>query len=330
LHRQLADLGWPVSPATLSNWRNGRTLPVDVPASRARVMALEAVLDLTPGRLVQSWYSSRLGEDMVPATRTPSPAARLHSPADVLDNKEIRKNAMFRRIEIETSGGWLSRNYLVPVVVEEDVLLGPDGLPLRSTITLTVYALVPGVDQYWYVYAFRGTDPDVGVRVTPLTGCKLGDHIQMVERVQPSRTVDEVVMATQLRFAEELPPFTLHRLSYSVDYDYPEQFTGYLRPEFIRVVPTPGTRQLRLSIAFDNRARPQRLTRSVWTPDPDKADGGFDTPVWRADRQDTQRDQVTVTNPRTPRGYGWTWSSRKSQSPATRTRLAGQPPGSGR
>jgi transcriptional regulator with XRE-family HTH domain len=325
LQRQLAKLGWPVSPATLSNWRNGRTLPTDVPGSRARVMALEAVLDLPPGQLVRAWYDSRLREgERLPGTRTPSPAARLHAPADPLhnDNKETRKNAMFRRIETDSPGGWLSRNYLVPIQVEEDFQVGPDGLPLRSTITLTIYAMCPGVDQYWYVYAFRGTDPAVGVRVTPHAGCRLGEK-QLVDDGAPAGTVNEVTMATQLRF-KELEPFTTHRLSYRVEYDYPERFTGCLRPEFIRVVPTPGTRQLRLSIAFDNRARPQRLTRCLWTPDPAKPDGGFDTPVRQPDLRGARSDQFTVMKPRTPQGYGWTWSDPADQPRAVRTHHSGR------
>src|SRR5438552_1302666 len=39
LQGRLAELGWRISPATISNWQTGRTLPPDSHEGRARVMA---------------------------------------------------------------------------------------------------------------------------------------------------------------------------------------------------------------------------------------------------------------------------------------------------
>jgi hypothetical protein len=318
LQRQLTGLGWPVSSATISNWQTGRTLPTDTREGRSRVMALESALDLPSGQLMRAWQDSRLrGASSTDATRAPSPAARLHATSGELYNKETRKNAMIRRVE--AAGGWLSLNYLVATAVEEDYLLGPDGLPLRSAIALTVYALRPGIDRYWYMYAFRDKDPGVDVRITPQAGCRLGDNICITEEVPPTRTVDEVVMATELRI-EPLQPFAMHRLSYTVDYIYKDNnHSRYLRPEFIRVVHMPGTRHLRLSITFDNRALPRTLTRCIWKPDPDKPDGGFDTPVFRQDMPPNRPDRLVLSTPRTPAGYGWTWTELADRLSATRS-----------
>jgi len=322
LQRRLADLGWPVSHATISNWQTGRTLPTDSPDGRARVMALESVLDLPSGNLMRVWQETRLRGTPTEKATEPSPAAARQRPATgELYNKETRKNEMIGRVE--ATGGWLSRNYLVATAVENDYLLGPDGLPLRSTIALSVYALRPGIDRYWYIYAFRGTDPNVDVRITPQTGCRLGNNdLQLTEQVPRSLTLDELVMATELRFGKALEPFTPHRFTYTVDYLYQNNPTGYLRPEFICVVTTPGIRYLRLSITFDSRARPRQLTRCTWKPDPRKPDGGLDTPLTQADAPSAQLDRLTQINPQTPRGYGWIWNGLADRAPASYKRTA--------
>jgi hypothetical protein len=318
LQSRLEGLGWPISFTTISNWQTGRTLPIDTPDGRARVMALETVLKLKPGTLMRAWQDTRLRDTPTVELTAPSPAAALLRPATgELYNKETLKNEMIGRVE--AAGGWLSRNYLVITAVEDDYLLGPDGRPLRRVIGLTAYALRPGIDQYWYLHAFRGTEPDVKARIVPQINCRLGAELSL-EQMPPSRKIDELVMASELRFDQPLEPFRPHRFSYAVDYVYDNNPTSHLKPEFIRVVPTPGTRYLRLSITFDNRALPHQLSRCVWKPDSNLPDGGFNTPVTKIHVLRTEPDRWTLNMPPTPRGYGWTWTGLDDRVPATNRR----------
>ena len=130
LHQRLADLGAPVSVATLSNWQRGVSRP-DSGRSTQAVAALEKVLSLEPGTL-----TGLLGE------------RRARGPRRTSDHD----SSLWAYEQLRMALGAPSDNPADPIVVIEELVIGPERGAWELCSQAVVRSRVNGLARWYYYY----------------------------------------------------------------------------------------------------------------------------------------------------------------------------------
>jgi hypothetical protein len=284
-----------ISPATLSQWQTGHAVPRLTEPNVHRLYALERLIDVPTGRLVQALATANGQSVVPPLVAVPGPR-RSAEDAPVRTIEEAQQRIL-RQIAALDEG---SDNAALPIVVaEEHYFVGDRRRPLRSEVTLTVSPLRDGIKYYWVLYSYGPMAP---LRVAARANCSQG---YVLDNIPPVRVngKDEVLVAAQVKF----PPLTAgEEFRFSFDLIYDHEATLDL-PEFVfrRFVTTPATRELRLDISFDPKVRPRELRAAEWRLTP------ADRPPTSAIAvkiDDEGRGEPTLLHDPRPAAYGYTWT----------------------
>jgi hypothetical protein len=267
----LRTAGFEITSATLSNWQTGRHLPRDGELLMALAQTREHACETSAAKRFVT----------VPAGR--------HS-----HRIPARKARLERRI-YGRRGGAASRQGLLLVRNRERFVLGPDGRPAHSRISMEFRALEPGVDSYWYV---RSVASGSAIEVRPVAGCQPGSTLD--DRRQYARE-PEYLVATELLFDEPLQRGQLCRIGYLVVHHYSDQRWPAPETRFGFLVPSPATREVELLIEFHPDALPRQLSRCIWHT----TDDGYE-PAPGGPQRVRRTDRVRLTDP-VKAGYGWVW-----------------------
>jgi hypothetical protein len=290
LAEQLRAAGFEITTATLSNWQTGRHLPRNTPRDRQLVLTMERVLELAPGELLMALAQTReLAWEADAARRYLAVPAGRHSHL-----MPARKTRLERRI-FHRRGGATSRQGLLLVRNRERYVLGLDGRPAQSRISMQFRALESGVDSYWYVRSVaRGSTVDIRGDAGCHPGATLDDRRQYPRE-------REYLLATELLFDEPLQRGQVCRIAFTVQHQYRDPRRPGPETEFGWLVPSPATREVELLIEFHPDALPWRLNRCTW----ELTDDGYvampDGPM-----RPRRTDRVRLTDPAKD-GYGWVW-----------------------
>ncbi|MGO4957377.1 hypothetical protein ACTQ49_08920 [Luteococcus sp. Sow4_B9] len=182
----LKAAGTPVSIATLSYWRNGRSLPARERSMRA-VEQLERLLELGVGQLTGAIPSDALERwDIVKA-------------ANVSDQGLALLDAMGLKLRGQSSNEFL----------QDCVWAHRDGRQREETVQL-LRAEIDGLDRVPIAFRmdFATDDPPL---IESISGCELGRVVQLD---------DEGLQAAELLLPRPLATGELHLLEYSLDWDY--------------------------------------------------------------------------------------------------------------
>lgn len=173
LASRLRAAGAPVSVATLSYWRTGRSIPTRGNSVRA-VEALERILQVEPGHLTGALPHDALSRwDPLPV---------LHSPD------------MVRRVVEDELGLTLNRR-LTALHHHESLTVNPHGVQEESVVSQLVRCDLDEIDSQFVVIQ-QDAAPKGAPEVEALTGCEVGrvfsfpdTHLNVVEILLP-RTFD--------------------------------------------------------------------------------------------------------------------------------------------
>lgn len=222
LRVHLAERGFDVGIATLSTWQNGSRVPRD--SSVAVLEALEEVLELPPGRLV---------ERLEPARRS---AARPGRPFAIVEEADALA-ALLRRLDgaehaqLRTTG-----------VAEEVVLSAGGGLAVKH-IVHAVQAVRPA-DRLVIVHQTERDGDIEAVRPEAVGGCRVG---------RIARDPDRGLLVAELLLDRRLAVDEAAVLGYDVHDDAPHPTT-----EYFRFHEWPVT-HYSLEVRFDPAALPARV-----------------------------------------------------------------------
>lgn len=162
LHRRLAELATPVSVATLSYWRSGRSEP-ERQTSLAAVDVLEEVLGLEPGAL-----ATRLA----PVRRPKPPGSEV--PIEELTGHPDAVRAALRQLDFDTTHDELAEDAMAL-----SLDLDEQGRAYRMSALLRWRALVPGAQRVPLVVTLDRTDEGAPV-VEPRAGLSVGrSHVDL-------------------------------------------------------------------------------------------------------------------------------------------------------
>ena len=295
LASQLDDAGYSLSPSTLSQWSRGNIRPRLTHDLRDRLFMLERVAWVPAGSLLRALRDTP-GHPQVrrtprpPGTRGPDGVPWQRTMVDARELLLARIAGLFGS----------DTDALIQVAHAEHHVIGAQQLAVRSEITITVATLTGTPDRYWHIHTTRARAPFTVVAGAGCTGGIALDDIRPV-RVN-SRTAHQLA-ATELLLDRPLAAGREHTFSFTVHYGFdPAQVPG--RPaEFWALAPTPATRDLRVSIAFDPAARPGGLRRVRWPLGPGVTCSDAATiPV----DEDGTSEPILAGFP-TPGWYGYQW-----------------------
>jgi hypothetical protein len=291
---RVADLlrgaGFEITSATLSNWQTGRHLPRDTPRDRRLVLTLERALGIAPGELLMA-----LAQTREHACEASAAKRFLTVPAGRQSHRIPARKARLERRIYSRRGGATSRQGLLLVRSRERYVLGADGRPAHSRISMEFRALESGVDSYWYV---RSVASGSAIEVRPVAGCQTGSALD--DRRQYPRE-PEYLVATELLFDEPLQRGQLCRIGYLVAHHYTDPHRPGPETAFGWLVPSPAIREVELLIEFHPDALPRRLNRCTWHT----TEEGYE-PVPAGPLRPRRTDRVRLTDP-VAAGYGWVW-----------------------
>jgi hypothetical protein len=282
--------GFEITSATLSNWQTGRHLPRDTPRDRRLVLTLERALGLEPGELLMALAQTRT------SACEPAAAKRfLTVPAGKQSHRLPARKARLERRIFGRRGGASSRQLLLLTRNRERFVVGEDGRPAHSRISMEFRALESGVDSYWYV---RTVAAGAAIEVRPVAGCRCGASLDDRRQYPRER---EYLVATELLFDEPLQRGQVARIGYTVVHNYSDPRRPGPETEFGWLVPSPATREVELLIEFHPDALPWRLNRCTFQPTEDGYEPELDGPM-----RLRRTDRVRLTDP-VRAGYGWVW-----------------------
>ncbi|WP_420174245.1 hypothetical protein [Luteococcus sp. OSA5] len=200
LRDALRAAGSPVSLATLSYWRSGRSTPARERSLRA-VEQLEHLLNLSSGQLTGALPNDAMRRwDVVKAAGVPEQGMAL------LD-------AMGLQLQ-----GQLTNEFL-----HDSVQAGADGIQLERTVQL-FRSEVEGLDRIPIAFRFH-PDRDEAPLAQAVSGCEVG-RVVMLD--------DEGLMAIEILLSQPVPRGERHLLEYTLRWEYPPG-DGV----FSRVLPQP-------------------------------------------------------------------------------------------
>jgi hypothetical protein len=287
----LRAAGFEITSATLSNWQTGRHLPRDTPRDRRLVLTLERALAMAPGELLMALAQTRTS-----ACEPVSAKRFVTVPAGRQSHRLPARKARLERRIYGRRGGASSRQGLLLVRNRERYVLGADGRPAQSRISMEFRALESGVDSYWYVRSVSG---GAAIEVRPVAGCQCGATLDDRRQYPHER---EYLVATELLLDEPLRRGQLCRIGYTVLHHYTDPGRPGPETEFGWLVPSPAMREVELLIEFHPDALPRRLRRCTWRA----TDNGYEATPEAIALKPRRTDRVRFTDP-VQTGYGWIW-----------------------
>jgi hypothetical protein len=228
---RLAEWEHPRCPSTLSDWRNGHSMPSR--CSEASVRALELLLRLPAG-------------DLVDETTWPVGAGGLRSGSGPADGLEQDLAYLRRRIARRLNAP-SEADRLITTEVTDLCRIRAGHRRIDRDILQRVVARRDQVDRYWLIYLVEESRP---AKVTAVSDCTIGEKLQGRHGVRAA----ELKFPTPLR-RDEPHDFT-YRLSYA------QSATSELAVQ--RWVPPAHLERLVVAVEFDPSALPRRLWTSTW------------------------------------------------------------------
>ena len=176
LHRRLAELATPVSIATLSYWRSGRSEP-ERRASLDAVRVLEEVLGLEPGDL----------SDRLRPARRPGPLPREASVEAIVEADGDAATAALAAVGFKTA-----HDEFVDDRVFFTLDLDGEGRARRLRVTMAWRAIVEGARRAALVHTTDGSN-EAPPELEPIAGCRLGQvHHDRVHHVSAIELLTDV------------------------------------------------------------------------------------------------------------------------------------------
>jgi hypothetical protein len=275
LAASVKESGELLSPAGLSEWRSGKSVPYLKDHTRRSLLSLERFLPVRPGALLAAAERSRPND-----TWEAPPQPRYASG---------RAGELRARLDAE---GFTNRGRLSLVHMRE-IHTVEERRPVHSIVSIRLLALRPGVRRYVVVFAVDNRGP---VAVRPGPGCRLGAQ-HTVGRGRRYTT-----LVTELVFDRALDAYDLYDLDFDLVAAVAPVDDRLPMPGCVRLVPDPGCRLLETRLRFGGEL-PKRVWRvTTWdvgrpTPRPVEEQPLGDGPYGLA-----------LTNPRTgPVGCRWRW-----------------------
>ena len=295
LASQLDDAGYYLSPSTLSHWSRGRIRPRLTPDLRDRLFMLERLAWVPAGSLVRALHDTP-GDP--PVRRSPRPSGARGS-----DGRPWQRTMLdARELLLARIAGLFGTDpdALIQVAHTEHHVIGARQLAVRSEITITVAALTGTPDRYWHIHTTQAQAP---FTVAAGTGCTGGIALDDIRPVRVGTRTSHQLAATELLLDRPLVAGREHTFSFTVHHGSDPNQVRARPAEFWAPAPTPATRDLRLSIAFDPAARPSRLRRVRWPLGPSATHSDVATiPI----AEDGSGEPILAGFP-TPGWYGYQW-----------------------
>lgn len=295
LASQLDDAGYSLSPSTLSQWSRGIIRPRLTHDVRDRLFMLERLAWVPAGGLVRALLDTPGHPQVRRAPRSPGARGPDGRPwqSTMVDARQL----LLARI-----GGLFGSDpeALIPVAYAEHHVIGAHQLPVRSEITITVAALTGAPDRYWHIHT---TQAQLPITLVAGAGCTGGIMLDDIRPIRVNNRTAHRLAATELHLDRPLPAGREHTFSFTVHYEIDPAQARARPAEFWVLAPTPTTRDLRLSIAFDPAARPRALRRVRSPLGPRRTHSDVATiPV----NEDGTSEPIHTGFP-TPGWYGYQW-----------------------
>lgn len=279
---RLEAAGVPISVATLSYWRSGRSIP-EREVSMKALPVLEAVLGLNPGTLTASLPASK------PRGRTATRQARYVEQYDEMFTMDSLHRQLMDELDINIAGRLTRLNAI------DRIIITSKRAPRTWDYVTTWRAERSGVQSFPLVYS-QGPDGLVDSFIEPLSMCSVG-RVLIVKELS-------IVMAEML-FPEPLKKGDIV-MSHCRFRDYPEE----AELNEVQVSTAHTIHETALEVRFIGVEPPTHIQRFV-RPDWEGA---------AVEREDVRLYdgvcQVARVGGAAPlvMGYEWSWDGRKSVS----------------